>query len=84
MISALKLKPDEIARFFSTLEPTYRTLINVRLKRIFGRDFYQLASERPDKIYDFLVRALGEQNTEVFFIMFSRWLINKSNDKFIN
>lgn len=39
---------------------------------MFGRDFYQLALERPDKIYSFLVRAIGEQNTEVFFIMFSQ------------
>lgn len=73
---ALKLLPREnkmIMEFYDTLDPSYRTLIDIRLKKIFGRSFAQLVSESPTKILEALSIALGRHNAEIFLEMFIEW-----------
>ena len=77
---ALKLLPREnkiIMEFYDTLDPSYRTLIDIRLKKIFGRSFAQLVSESPTKILEALSIALGRHNAEIFLEMFIEWSTKK-------
>jgi len=77
-IGEVKMSRGKLLEFYSSLESSYRTVLDVRLARTYGKRFEEIVLEAPDNIYEALSRALGRHNADVFMIMYARWLQRKA------
>jgi hypothetical protein len=53
-------------------------VLDVRLARVLGKTFEEIALEKPDEIYQALSKAVGKHNADVFMIMYAKWLQRKA------
>ncbi|MGC8974142.1 MAG: hypothetical protein ACP5KY_08070 [Thermoproteus sp.] len=67
-----------LLEFYSSLDNSYRAVLDVRLARVLGKTFEEIALEKPDEIYQALSKAVGKHNADVFMIMYAKWLQRKT------
>ncbi|MGC9117878.1 MAG: hypothetical protein ACP5I3_02680 [Thermoproteus sp.] len=67
-----------LLEFYNSLDNSYRAVLDVRLARVLGKTFEEIALEKPDEIYQALSKAVGKHNADVFMIMYAKWLQRKA------
>ncbi|AEA12315.1 hypothetical protein TUZN_0829 [Thermoproteus uzoniensis 768-20] len=77
-VGEVRMARGKLLEFYSSLDSSYRAVLDVRLARVLGKTFEEIALEKPDEIYQALSKAVGKHNADVFMIMYAKWLQRKA------
>ncbi|MGC8973711.1 MAG: hypothetical protein ACP5KY_05840 [Thermoproteus sp.] len=77
-VGEVRISRGRLLEFYSSLDNSYRAVLDVRLARVLGKTFEEIALEKPDEIYQALSKAVGKHNADVFMIMYAKWLQRKA------